>query len=1181
MRLARQLAGAALLLAGTFGVTGCELIAQPDRSQIPDGQGVGGQGVGGQGVGGQGAGGEGGVGDGGSGGSGGQGGQGGSGGGCTDPLVDCPTPQNECEEAVCTNDVCATAPKDDGTPVAAQTAGDCQSIVCDGAGGTHSIADDNDAPVDDGTLCTVESCNAGVPATVDAGAGTVCSDNGGALCDGAGTCVECIDASDCPATGVCTANVCTAACNDGVVNGTELCDDGNNADCDGCRGDCSAVETGCGDGFQCGTEACDDGNADNTDACVSCASASCGDTFVQAGVEECDDGNADSTDACVSCANAYCGDAFVQAGVEGCDDGNATSGDGCSATCAIESICGDGAVTGSEACDDGNASSCDGCRGDCTAVETGCGDGFQCGTEACDDGNTTNGDGCDNNCTVSACGNGVVSPTEGCDDGDAIGGDGCSAACLVETGFSCAGEPSACTQTAELQCNDGIDNDGDSLTDCGDTDCALGCSPAIPACPSPLALVVYNSADVPKAIDDSASVDSLIQAGIPGLVGRAVVGFDITHTYDGDVDVSLLSPAGGAALDLSSDNGSFGEDYTATILADACATAVTAGAAPFTGCFRPEAALGVLALGDADGTWTFTSADDASGDTGTLNSWSLALCVAPATCGDGVTDPGEACDDGNTDDTDACLSTCVAASCGDGHVQAGTEQCDDSNAAGGDCCSSSCQIEPQCVGESEPNGTCGQEDGPFTPSPTVIYRGALTPVGDQDIFSFTLPATASVRVESFSGSATGACDGGIDTVVELRGADCTTVLVSNDEGGINSCSLINPTVDAAARQLPPGTYFVRTEEYLNNGTIAAYNVQVTLVSLCGNTVIEPFEACDDGNLTDGDGCEANCTLTPICGDGLVTGTEQCDDGGMVPGDGCDASCAVEPGYQCGGNPSTCVPAEVEPNDTFADADARALDATPVVITGDDVYGGAISPVGDLDTYQMVLAADSQVHLEVFDGTGVNCAGGITTTLTLFDAAQVQLYSDTTRGIASCSAMTVNLVAGTYYVRVGESGNNGSISAYRLQVKVQGSAGDEVEVNDARVEANALAGSDVCISGGHQVNTDSDYFMITLPATASIRAEVIEGSGAETCESNGIDSRVTLYNAIGTQLADVDDAGRGYCTLMDGTGVAPVSAQTSGARNLAAGTYYLQVRASASAQSGVGGQFDYRLCLTIR
>ncbi|WP_143141163.1 DUF4215 domain-containing protein, partial [Nannocystis exedens] len=52
----------------------------------------------------------------------------------------------------------------------------------------------------------------------------------------------------------------------------------------------------------------------------------------------------------------------------------------------------------------------------------------------------------------------------------------------------------------------------------------------------------------------------------------------------------------------------------------------------------------------------------------------------------------EPCDDGNALDTDACLSTCEAASCGDGFVRVGAEQCDDGNLVDGDGCESDCSV---------------------------------------------------------------------------------------------------------------------------------------------------------------------------------------------------------------------------------------------------------------------------------------------------------------------------------------------------------------------------------------------------------------------------------------------------------------------------------------------------------
>ncbi|MBK7827404.1 MAG: hypothetical protein IPJ59_19755 [Nannocystis sp.] len=64
-------------------------------------------------------------------------------------------------------------------------------------------------------------------------------------------------------------------------------------------------------------------------------------------------------------------------------------------------------------------------------------------------------------------------------------------------------------------------------------------------------------------------------------------------------------------------------------------------------------------------------------------------------CGDGVVQAGEVCDDGNQDDSDACLVTCSPAKCGDGEVQAGVEACDDGNADDLDACSDAC-VQASC-----------------------------------------------------------------------------------------------------------------------------------------------------------------------------------------------------------------------------------------------------------------------------------------------------------------------------------------------------------------------------------------------------------------------------------------------------------------------------------------------------
>ncbi len=99
---------------------------------------------------------------------------------------------------------------------------------------------------------------------------------------------------------------------------------------------------------------------------------------------------------------------------------------------------------------------------------------------------------------------------------------------------------------------------------------------------------------------------------------------------------------------------------------------------------------------------------------------------------------------------------------------------------------------------------------------------------------------------------------------------------------------------------------------------------------CGNSVLDPLEQCDDGNLVGGDGCEADCTTasSPSCGDGIVNlpgetcdppgstaggngglcrgdctvcgdaavnGGEACDDGNGIDGDGCESDCQLTGG----------------------------------------------------------------------------------------------------------------------------------------------------------------------------------------------------------------------------------------------------------------------------------------------
>lgn len=290
-------------------------------------------------------------------------------------------------------------------------------------------------------------------------------------------------------------------CGDAFITGSEVCDDFNAVDGDGCSADCSTLEPGwfcfefdvgfftfctsiCGDGLQVGFEACDDGNSINGDGCDDnaaaggfCVPTGCGNgVYTPESGEACDDFNAADGDGCSStCAvesgwvcdssfgfslcNTVCGD-HIFAGAEQCEDGNGINGDGCDddvlnavspGNCTF-TACGNLVQTEGEDCDDGNTIDADGetdfCDSNCRFP--GCGNGVvdhiesQSLDEACDDGNHVNGDGCDNNCTVSGCGNGILAGDEICDDGNTDNDDGCSADCRPECGDGVLGVNEGC-----------------------------------------------------------------------------------------------------------------------------------------------------------------------------------------------------------------------------------------------------------------------------------------------------------------------------------------------------------------------------------------------------------------------------------------------------------------------------------------------------------------------------------------------------------------------------------------------------------------------------------------------------------------------------------------------------------------------------------------------------------------
>lgn len=299
---------------------------------------------------------------------------------------------------------------------------------------------------------------------------------------------------------------CTTLCGDGVIAGTEFCDDGaaNSDTVSGaCKTDCT-VRNYCGDGVrQLPGEACDNGV--NTDLYKTAQSApsvcapgckvpsSCGDGALQAGFEQCDKGgaNVDSAYGKNECKTncqlgGYCGDGLLQASKEVCDlganNGKTYGPTSCGYDCKAGRRCGDGILNdASEKCDDGvmNGSISSHCSTTCALVPY-CGDGQIKSPEQCDSGQfndpTPEYGGCSNMCTWGPlCGDGVQdNPEEECDDGAANNNStygGCTLACTL--GPRCGDGVKQATES----CDNGFNEDDYEDLSTPQEECGKNCTP--------------------------------------------------------------------------------------------------------------------------------------------------------------------------------------------------------------------------------------------------------------------------------------------------------------------------------------------------------------------------------------------------------------------------------------------------------------------------------------------------------------------------------------------------------------------------------------------------------------------------------------------------------------------------------------------------------------------------------
>lgn len=194
--------------------------------------------------------------------------------------------------------------------------------------------------------------------------------------------------------------------------------------------------------------------------------------------------------------------------------------------------------------------------------------------------------------------------------------------------------------------------------------------------------------------------------------------------------------------------------------------------------------------------------------------------------------------------------------CGDHHVDS-TEECDDGNTKSDDGCSATCRIESAFDGDVCPGVALAltQDGANYHATVSGTTAGAYNHYGSNCgggsgadvVYTFTPASSGKAIVKltaDFMGivSARQTC---ADGKSELACGDIATAAGGNKaiEIPVYAGSAVSLFVDGYA------------------GTSGNFTIDVTIYgAVCGNGLGELPEECDDGNLTNGDGCSSACKL---------------------------------------------------------------------------------------------------------------------------------------------------------------------------------------------------------------------------------------------------------------------------------------------------------------------------------
>ena len=152
--------------------------------------------------------------------------------------------------------------------------------------------------------------------------------------------------------------------------------------------------------------------------------------------------------------------------------------------------------------------------------------------------------------------------------------------------------------------------------------------------------VNFTSTGSPVSIPDNnpTGATSTISVADSSLVQDVNVTVNITHTFDGDLTLSLITPQN-TSITLSTRRGGSGDNYQNTVFDDEATTPIGSGAAPFTGSFKPDSFLSAADGVSGAGSWKLKAIDQAAQDVGTIDNWTLSIAVPAQTCAPGGSPP--------------------------------------------------------------------------------------------------------------------------------------------------------------------------------------------------------------------------------------------------------------------------------------------------------------------------------------------------------------------------------------------------------------------------------------------------------------------------------------------------------------------------------------------------------------